>query len=295
MTVLTQQEGPLVSVILPVFNNGPFLMLAVQSIINQSYQNWELIVIDDGSNDNACGPVELIEDPRIRVLRHPVNKGLAHRLNEGVKEAAGVYIARMDADDVSFPTRLAEQVQYLEAHSDIDLVGCRAVVFRFGHGVLGLLPFAEEHLTLVSRPWNNIPLPHPTWMGRKIWFEKNPYYIPEVRRSEDQELLLRTYLSSRFACLPTVLLGYQQGVFRLKRTLLARKELGVAQLKLFLRRKEYSYAFLSLLISSLKILVDLMSAIPGCEKLFFFRMISIVPPKVISILYLCLSTENSRL
>ena len=89
-----------VSVILPVFNGGQYLLPAVRSVVNQSYMNWEIILMDDGSTDDAVASVRFLNDPRIKIYQDGVNKGLAARLNEAVDLATGYYIARMDADDL---------------------------------------------------------------------------------------------------------------------------------------------------------------------------------------------------
>ena len=288
------ESPPLVSVILPVFNGGDYLVTAVKSIIHQTYTHWELIIIDDGSTDNAIKNLASVIDSRIRILSDGLNKGLASRLNEAVKIATGVYIARMDADDVCFPTRLAEQVEFLDTHPTIDLVGCRAVVFKSAEKIIGLLPFRDSHAQLCAQPWRNIPLPHPTWMGRRHWFSAHPYRLPEVRRAEDQELLLRCYPASTFACIDKVLLGYRQGPFKLWRTVTARNSLLIAQLKLFKHRGEGRHAILATLAYFIKTAVDFTSAIPGCERLFFLRMSEPVPLLIQQQLQQYLHYQNSH-
>jgi glycosyltransferase involved in cell wall biosynthesis len=285
---------PLVSVILPVFNGGQFLLPAIVSIINQTYQNWELIIIDDGSTDNALDQIKQLKEPRIRLISDGVNKGLAKRLNEAVAFAKGIYIARMDADDISFPLRLASQVNFLEKHTTIDLVGCRAVAFKENGVVIGLLPFAADHDALCAHPWRNIPLPHPTWMARKDWFKEHSYRIPEVVRAEDQELLLRSCVSSKFYCLDQVLLGYRQGPFNLRRTFLARRTLLKAQLKLFLKRREWRNICLALGVTAIKIVIDFLASLPGLELLFFKRMNYSVPAGVKKQLQTALAVSRSN-
>jgi glycosyltransferase involved in cell wall biosynthesis len=277
---MTAGNSPLVSIITSVFNAGPHLRLAVQSLLAQTYTHWELILIDDGSTDGAVETIKASPDPRIRIISDGVNKGLATRLNEGIALATGLYIARMDADDVSFPTRLSKQVAFLNQHPHIDLLGCRAVAFKNQGEIIGLLPFGADHQTLCKQPWRGIPLPHPSWMGRSQWFKTHRYRLPEAVRAEDQELLLRSYPTSQFACLEEVLLGYRQGSFNLRRTLRARKALLAAQLRLFKQRGEWYHALLAITLSAIKIAIDAMAAIPGCSTLFFSRMGAPVPTEV---------------
>ena len=263
----------IVSIVMSVYNGEQYLAIAIESILNQTFKDFEFIIINDGSTDNSLSIMQKYAqgDDRI-ILIDRKNLGLTKSLNEGIAIARGEFIARMDADDISFPERLSEQVKFLTAHPEIDLIGCRAVVFSDNNKFIGFLPFAQDHIKLTSHPWNNIPLPHPTWIGRRDWFVRNIYRLPEVLRAEDQELLLRTYPYSQFACLDKVLLSYRQGSFNLKRTLLARRGLLLAQIRIFFHRKQFVYAVLAILITVIKIGVDLMAAIPGCEQLFFLRM-----------------------
>src|SRR5688572_24039063 len=113
------------------YNASGTIGLALRSILTQTYQNWELIVVDDGSIDRTPEIISCIQDSRVRFIREPSrNRGLAARLNQCVRLARGQYIARMDADDVAYPHRLERQVQFLEAHRDIDLLGTGAVIFK---------------------------------------------------------------------------------------------------------------------------------------------------------------------
>lgn len=281
--------APVVSVLLPCRNGAATLGLALRSVLNQSFTDFELLLINDGSTDDTADIALAFGDARIRVIGDEVGRGLPRRLNEGVQASRGRYIARMDADDVSFPTRFAEQVALLDAHPEVDLAGCRAVVFRDSGETVGLLPFAPDHATLCARPWRNIPLPHPGWMGRRQWFERHSYRIPEVLRAEDQELLLRAYPGSRYACLDRVLLGYRQGPFQLRRTLVARRTLLAAQLGLFAERHEWGHALRAVLLSALKVGVDGLAALPGGESLFFRRMSGHVPEDVRDTLRHCLA------
>lgn len=274
------EKAPIVSVILPVYNGGEDLAAAIQSIINQTYTNWELILMDDGSTDGSLERMKEYKDPRIKLFSDGVNKGLSRRLNEAVSKTTGAYIARMDADDIAFPKRLEIQVKFLEANKEIDLVGCRAVVFKSDGETIGLLPFAPDHEAITSQVWRNIPLPHPTWMGKASWFKENPYAYPEVRRSEDQELLLRTHQKSRFACLPDVLFAYRQGAYNFRLTMIARKALYSEQVKYFQNQNQWINIIKATMVSFIKVSVDCLAALPGCQRLFFQRMSEDVPEQV---------------
>lgn len=277
MNQIGRPAEPLVSVLLPCCNGGPTVGLALHSLLTQTFTDFEILFLNDGSSDDSVDIARSFDDPRIRLLGDHTRRGLPVRLNEGVAQARGRFIARMDADDISFPSRFERQITYLLAHPGVDLLGCRAVVFS-GQGLaVGMLPFAAAHAELCARPWRNIPLPHPSWMGRREWFLRNPYRLPEVRRAEDQELLLRSSVSSQFACLDEVLLAYRQGPFQFARTWVARRALLSAQIGLFVQRKQWVLAIKSILGATLKVGVDCLCALPGLQSLFFLRMREPIP------------------
>src|SRR5262249_12897224 len=146
-------------------------------------------VVDDGSTDRTAEKVLSVKDPRIRFIQEPSgNMGLASRLNQSVHLSRGQYIARMDADDLSYPKRLERQVQFLEKHPDIDLLGTGAVIFKGEGEVVGCYPTACSHAAICRRPWWGFPLAHPTWMGKQTWFVAHPYAEKDIR-CEDQTLL----------------------------------------------------------------------------------------------------------
>ncbi len=246
---------PLVSVVLPVYNAGTLLRLALASIFLQTFREWELILIDDGSTDNCMAGFNALDD-RVRLVQDGKNLGLAARLNQGIDLARGKYFARMDPDDVAYPNRLERQVEFLERYPDIDLAGTKALAFR-GDGLpVGLIPFRATHAEICARPWNGFYVPHPTWMGRIAWFRRHRYTIPEWVRAEDQDLLLRTYDSSRFACVDEILLGYRRESIALRKLWTARGNFARTQLQVHVAKKRWVYAALGPSVSMLKGLAD---------------------------------------
>ncbi|HWG95547.1 MAG TPA: glycosyltransferase family 2 protein, partial [Nitrospira sp.] len=169
--------GPLVTVAMSAYNAAATIDLAIRSIRSQSLEDWELIVVDDGSTDSTREIVSFhAQDPRIRFIQEPSgNRGLAVRLNQCVRLAKGQYVARMDADDMAYPQRLERQVQFLEEHRDIDLLGTGAVIFKGEGEIIGCYPTANSHEAICRRPWWGFPLAHPTWMGKRTWFLSHPY------------------------------------------------------------------------------------------------------------------------
>ena len=207
-----QEQGdasPLVTVAMPVYNAGKYLRLAVLSIVKQTFTNWELLIVDDGSTDNALQTIADINDARIRIVRDGKNKGLAARLNECIDLARGKYFARMDQDDVSYPERFARQIKALQNDSKLDLVAVRAITIDENDKASGLFPGALTHDEICAKPWRGFYFPRPTWLGRIEWFRKHRYTVPGPYFCEDQELLLRSYRESRFATVDEVLFGYR--------------------------------------------------------------------------------------
>jgi len=123
---------PLVSVLMPVYNAEAYVAEAVESILQQSYTNFEFIILEDGSTDDSLRIVQSYADSRIRLYRSKTNKGLIYQLNRGLQLAQGKYVARMDADDVALPERLERQLTFLENHPEFAIVGAQ-VRFIFGN------------------------------------------------------------------------------------------------------------------------------------------------------------------
>ena len=209
---------PLVSVIMSMRNGASTIGAAVRSVLKQTITDFELIIIDNGSSDQGGAIIERFNDGRIRLVREEVTTVFAVRLNQAVALARGEFIARMDADDICFPERLARQVGYLREHPELDLLGCGAVVFRSGGELVGEMPVGLDHKEIGARPFVGFPLPHPTWCGRANWFRNNPYNA-ELGYAEDQDLLLRSFRHSRFGGLDRILLAYRQDRLMLNKLL----------------------------------------------------------------------------
>jgi len=253
---------PVVTVVLPVFNAGRFLRAAVQSIAQQTYRDWELLIIDDGSTDAALETISDIDDTRIRIVRDGSNKGLAARLNEGIDLARGLFFARMDQDDIAYPERLARQVQTLEENPGLDLVAARCLTISPENEPVGMLPYAETHEAICARPWLGFYLPHPTWMGRIEWFRKYRYTIPEPHLCEDQDLLTRSYTDSRFAVIPETLLAYRIARKKsLKKLWNTRYSVLCMQLRNFMHSRNVVFALLAVLMFVMRLITDLLNAL----------------------------------
>ncbi len=213
--------------------------------------------MDDGSDDGFVDLVAQLLDERIRIVRGDRSLGIAARLNQGIALARGSLLARMDADDVSFPRRLACQVQALLADEGLDLLGTSTVLVDEQDRLCGLFPRALQHEQITGRPWRGFHLPHPTWMGRTAWFRAHPYAEPAPHRCEDQELLLRTYEHSRFGCTDEVLLAYRVR-YRVDAVQLARTRTAwwLCQRGQFRRDGKWRYLFLAWCCHGLRVIKD---------------------------------------
>lgn len=265
MISMADQPAPvMVTVAMPIYNAGAYLRLAVLSIIAQTFEEWELLIIDDGSTDNALETIVDIRDPRIRIFRDGKNKGLAVRLNEACALAVGQYLARMDQDDVSYPERLRLQVEALQADPGLDLVAGRAITIDDNNVYTGMFAFAGTHAEICAQPWRGFVFPHPAWMGRLEWFLKHRYAEPAPYFCEDQELLLRTYRQSSFLALDRVVLAYRirTGVNRAKLAATRRAMLAM-QWRLFGASAMWWQALLALLAYFVKSCLDLLQRSRG--------------------------------
>ena len=202
-------DSPLVTIGLSVYNGSATLADAVNSIRAQTYENWELILIDDGSRDESVCIAKSFPDARIVALSDGKNKGLPARLNEAVARAKGKYFCRMDQDDIAFPQRLARQVEFLEAQPDVDLIASSVAVFRDDGSLTGVIEVEQSHEAIGHHPWKGFYFPHPTWMGKKSWFTAHRY-VHTADGAEDQLLLYSAFETSRFAGLREVLLAYRE-------------------------------------------------------------------------------------
>ena len=267
----TQRIGnnvvPMLTVAMSVLNGGEYLKLSVQSIIAQTYKDWELLIIDDGSTDGSVDQFLFHEDPRIIVMRDGKNKGLSARLNQSVDAAHGRYFARMDHDDVCHPNRFAEQVAFLDRHQDVDLVATKCLTINEQDQLVGSLPFASAHEKICGRPLLGFPMPHPSWMGRTSWFRRHRYQDPAPYCCEDSELLLRTYRVSVFHAIDVPLLAYRvRSHTPWSKLWKTRRALAIVQLAHFLARKEYASVVTVCVVTILRLVHDLFY-----EVLFLLR------------------------
>jgi|SRR5579875_370067 len=183
---------PLVSVLMSVFNGDVFLQESLESILNQSFRDFEFIVIDDGSTDGSWSLLDVYaqRDSRMRVY-HQQNRGLVQSLNRGCELARGTYIARMDADDIALRDRLTWQVDFLRQHPEIAVLGGAVELIDRRGRSLGGYARPLSGLELKSALLTRCALIHPTVMMRKDAFVFTKGYRQAVADAEDWDLWLR--------------------------------------------------------------------------------------------------------
>jgi glycosyltransferase EpsE len=185
---------PLVSVIMGAYNCEKTVGAAIDSIVEQTYTNWELIVCDDSSSDRTLDILMdyAKKDSRIRVLHNEMNLRLAASLNKCLAVANGSYIARMDADDCSLPDRFAKEVAFLNENKKFDVVGCLAYVYD-GKNKKGVR--CVPQMMGLPQTWSTTPFIHPTIMMRKTAYDAlDGYSSNELTcRAEDLDLWFRFF------------------------------------------------------------------------------------------------------
>lgn len=210
---------PLVSVILPVYNGLPYLEEAVNSVLSQSFRNFELIIVNDGSTDGSELVIENFTDKRIHLFQQE-NRGLAVTLNRAISLSRGKYIARQDQDDVSFPFRFERQVQFLDANQDVGMVGAGAEIWVGHNRTNRLLSHPAENAVLKFELLFDNHFVHSSVMIRRSVFDNIGCYSEVASRQppEDYELWSRVMKEYKLANLPDVLVAYREVVGSMSRT-----------------------------------------------------------------------------
>lgn len=199
---------PVVSVLMPAYNAEQYISEAVESILNQTYRDFEFIVVDDCSTDNTVKIVQSFKDPRIKIIENKTNIGVAKSLNKGLEYCTGDYIARMDADDISMSNRLERQISYLEKNPDIAVVGCNIEIFGMEKGSRCFSNSPDQ--LKIDLIFNNC-FAHPTIMARKECLCQFGYN-PEYSKMEDYDLWVRLSRQNKLSCIPETLLKYRMHV-----------------------------------------------------------------------------------
>ncbi len=264
------QHSPLISVGLPIYRGIKTLRMAIRSIQLQTYENWELIVIDDGPEDGAAALIATLADPRIQYHRNPENLGLPASLNRALTFATGEFFARMDQDDISFSDRFATQLAFLQANPDVHLVGGQLFVMSMAAEPLGIRAMPTAHANITRKPHVGIAVVHPTYFGRTAWFKQHGYF-EKARLCEDFELLNRSYPTSKFSNVETLVIGYREAdQFHLKARRMRKRII-----RIFLGRrpmkKRYWQTLKTVCFHSAMCVLDTILIITGLEQRSLLR------------------------
>ena len=220
-----QQPSPAVSILMPVRNEAPFLPQALRSLLAQTFSDWELIAVDDGSTDDTPRILSQAAntDSRIRVLQNE-GKGLVPALNRGLAACSAPLVARMDADDVAHPERFAEQVRFLAANPEVGLVATSFRHFPRQHVGMGMTGYEQwqnqllSHEAIMADLFVESPFVHPSTMMRREVLEGVGGYR-DMGWAEDYDLWLRLAAAgTRFARLPRQLFFWRERPERATRT-----------------------------------------------------------------------------
>jgi len=199
---------PKVSVLMPVYNAQQFLAEAIDSIIQQCFEDWELIIIDDGSTDTSASIINQYKDNRIYCLKNEENLGLIKTLNRGVNYCNGEYIARMDADDIAMRDRLKLQVEFMDTHPQYVMCGSNALVINNENEVTGKIKNLTNNYYLQVNLLFSVPFIHPSMIIRREALLENRY-DEDYLHVEDYELWCRLSQKGKIANLSQYLLHYR--------------------------------------------------------------------------------------
>lgn len=202
---------PLVTVFMPVYNSEQYLKEAIESIINQTYKNLELLLVDDGSTDSSVDIINSFSDERIRLIKNKQNMGIPFTRNVGLKEANGKYIAIMDSDDIALPTRIEKQVEFMEKNKHIDAAG--SYYYQFGGKFMKKVksPFIRSDELKIMLLFYN-PIANPSVILRKETFEKYKLrYNLDFFVAQDYEMWSQIIKVGNLCIIPEYLLKYRFG------------------------------------------------------------------------------------
>lgn len=207
-----EDRPPSVSVIIPTYNRGYCIARAIASVLGQSYADFELIVVDDGSTDDTRSVLDSFADPRLKVMRHPTNRGVGATINTGIRQSAGALIAIQDSDDEWLPEKLARQVAVMNAaDGTLGVVYCDQWRFRGDEKAY----FAAPHLTpadgiVYDRALDDAlyNIGNQSLLIRRRCFDKVGLYDERLPKNEDLDMLIRISRYFQFQHIPEPLLNY---------------------------------------------------------------------------------------
>lgn len=190
---------------MPAYNTGKYIAAAIDSILNQTFTDFEFIIINDGSTDNTAEVIKeyIKRDKRIKFINNKKTRGIVAASNDGLNTATGEYIAKMDSDDISLPNRLAKQVEFLDSHPDIGMVGCGFQAFDKGN-------FIKTHSARIGLVDALVEIPTTIFMARRSVIEQNKLrFNPDFIACEDYEFYVQFIKHAKIANMPDILYKYR--------------------------------------------------------------------------------------
>lgn len=213
------QATPVVSVIMGVYNGAGYVTDAVQSVLDQTFDDFEFIIVNDASTDATAGILREFSDRRMRIITNEKNEGLTRCLIRGCNEARGKYIARMDADDVSYPERFEKQVEFLDGNPDYAAVGTQCHFLDTKGNTRGVSDYPLAYEDIGFDIWRRCPFAHGSTMFVREAFIACGGYRESFRYAQDYDLWFRVIEKYKAANLPDVLYGlrYHRGSLTLQK------------------------------------------------------------------------------
>lgn len=264
---------PAISVLVSVYNADKYVSLSIESILNQTFTDFELIIIDDCSSDTSWDLCQKYsqQDNRIIAIRNNINLGGCETLNVGLKLARGKYIARQDNDDWSYPDRLDKQFSFMEAHPSVGIVGGSMEIMDETEKVTGKRTYNLTDYAIRNKIFRYSPFSHPLVMFRKSILDAVGYYNCECAPADDYELYFRIGKLSEFANLNDTLLKYRVVSTSLTNTRTKKMELATIKVrKLYQNDNCYHATILDKVYNFLHLLS--IYVIPSKLKIYIFNL-----------------------
>ncbi|MCO5252640.1 MAG: glycosyltransferase family 2 protein [Candidatus Kapabacteria bacterium] len=200
-----------ISVLMPNYNGAEFIAEAIESVLNQTFRDFELIIVEDASTDNSREIIDkyAAADSRIKVIQNETNQFVNISCNIGLRAAKGKYYARLDSDDISMPDRLEKQYEFMEANPDISICGAFCKIIDRKGNVIANKSFPVDDESIKKSIWSRTPIQHSCMFARMDKMREAGFYSGKRDPSEDLELMLRTLSIFKFANLPEYLVKYR--------------------------------------------------------------------------------------
>ncbi len=263
---------PAISVIMSVFNAEKYIKESVESILNQTFTDFEFLIFDDCSTDSSIQIIKSFNDRRIKIISNPQNIGLTKTLNKGLAAASGKYIARMDADDIALPERFAKQFQFMELNPEVTLLG---TAFKSFGNFTATTIYSTEHNEIRWKQLYECHMLHPSVMIRRDFLTKNNlWYDESFPQAQDYDFWARISQVGKLANLPEVLMHYRQcndnvthtksggqnaGIKRVRQYLFSKlgvKQISDAELNIFKKTAYHEYGVGEVYLLALKSLLE---------------------------------------